>query len=159
MDNRKYTGLCGVYCRDCIPGNQRLYALIEDLLREFEVTGFDNYAAYKARRSPLLSQFPKLEPVLREILKLKCSGSCVEGPRSELGCAIDCPLRKCVVERKLSGCWECAERLSCERIKAMASFHPGIYANLNAIAEYGMDSWVERRGRHYHWSPERPGKE
>ncbi len=159
MDNRKYTGLCGLYCRDCIPGNQRLYALIEELLREFEATGFANYATYKARRSPLLSQFPNVEPVLREILRLKCSGSCLEGPRSELGCATDCSIRKCVIERKLSGCWECAERMNCERIKAMASFHPGIYANLDAIAKYGMDSWVERRGKHYHWSSERPGRE
>jgi hypothetical protein len=99
----------------------------------------------------LLGEFPAVERVLREILKLKCSGSCRESPHSELGCAVNCSIRRCVMERKLAGCWECAERHSCDQIRRMATFHPGIRVNLESIAKYGIESWLEHRGRHYNW--------
>jgi len=154
MNNPTHTALCGLYCRDCIPGNDRIYALVEELLREFAATGFANYAAFKAKRSAVFAEFPAAERVLREILRLKCSGSCREGPVSDLGCAVDCPIRKCVLDRKLEGCWQCGERGTCEHIKRSSAFHPGLRENLEAIAKYGMERWSEHRGRHYNWSAE-----
>ena len=153
MDDRKYTALCGLYCRDCVPGNERLYALVEALLEELSSTGFGNYAELKAKRSAILGEFPTALRVLREILKLKCSGSCVEGPRSELGCAVDCEIRQCAIGRNLDGCWQCGESATCENIAHLCSLHPGVRDNLGAIAKYGVENWSQHRGRHYNWSP------
>jgi hypothetical protein len=154
MNNRKYTALCGLYCRDCIPSNERIYALVEELLREFASTGFGNYAALKADRSAVFGEFRTAERVLREILKLKCSGSCLEGPRSELGCAADCEIRTCALASNLDGCWQCDERVKCQRIERISVLHPGIRDNLEVIAERGIECWPEHRGRHYEWTPE-----
>jgi len=99
MDNRKYTAYCGLYCRDCIPSNQRLFELIEALLRESEDAGLAHYATYKANKIAFLNEFPVAERFLQEVLKLRCSGSGLEGPESELGCMKDCAIRRCVAAR------------------------------------------------------------
>jgi hypothetical protein len=159
MDDRKYTAYCGLYCRDCIPGNPRLFELIAALLREFEDTGFAHYAAYKANKIAFLNEFSVAERFLQEVLKLRCSGSRLEGPESELGCMKDCAIRRCVAARNLEGCWQCSLRSICEHIAGLSGFHPGIYRSLDAIARHGIESWTEHRGKYYPWSRECPASE
>ncbi len=51
---------------------------------------------FKSKRNPSFKDYSVFRNYLKEIKKLKCSGSCVEGPQSELGFTINCEIRKCV---------------------------------------------------------------
>ena len=151
MKNRELTAFCGLYCRDCIPSNTRLYELIhelDDLLIELK---FENYAELKSKRSPAFEKYGNFIEVLKEIKKLKCDPYCYHGPHSELGCAPDCKIRRCVLLKKLDGCWECDYYKSCENLVYLKEFHPGLEHNLDVIKEHGIDNWIDKRGKHYWW--------
>lgn len=152
MDCREKTACCGLYCDDCIPGDQRIYDAIEKTLAVFDEVGMEQYAAFSSQESGVFEQYPQAVDLLREILKLKCSGSCRQGPVSEMGCMPDCPIRVCVLEKGYEGCWECAEHRRCDKLDGLKGFHPSLNDALDTIAAKGIDAWVEARGPHYPWS-------
>ena len=149
---RKLTAYCGLYCGDCIPGNRELFRTTKRLQEIIQETGLDEYARFKAAKSDMFSNFDIFLQVLDEISRLECSGSCFEGPKSDLGCRSECEIRKCVMEHKLNGCWECKSSKNCEKLSDLKAFHPGLENNLEAIKNFGIGHWLKHRGRHYHWS-------
>jgi len=32
------------------------------------------------------------------------------------------------------------------------NFHPGMENNLDMIKEFGLDNWLDKKGKHYKWS-------
>lgn len=152
MDCREKTAYCGLYCSDCIPGDRRIYDAIERTLAIFDEVGMERYAAFSTRKSQVFEQYPQAVAVLREILRLKCSGSCRQGPVSELGCRPDCPIRVCVQEKGYDGCWECGEHRDCANLDGLKGFHPSLHETLDTIAAEGIDAWVTKRRPHYPWN-------
>jgi len=152
MTDRDKTAYCGHYCGDCIPGNERLYALVSELQERLTETGFAHYAAFKANKVPAFRDYDKFLAVLNSFEKLHCYGYCRKGPHSEAGCTMDCKIRLCAIAKELDGCWDCDWVTDCAHIDKMLDFHPNGMENLAAIREYGFDNWKEQRGRHYKWS-------
>lgn len=151
------TSYCGLYCEDCIPGDARLYAAIESLLRLFDEVGMNKYAAFSASKSAVFEKYPEAVTVLRELLKLRCSGSCRRGPVSELGCAGDCAIRTCAMEKGYEGCWDCDEHRDCLRLERLTGFHPSVARTLDTISSEGINAWAQKRGPHYPWSSPKTG--
>jgi len=151
-DARRVTAYCGLCCLDCIPACGRLFEVVRELRRVLDELDFGRYAAVKAKRSEAFAKYDAFAEVLAEMEKLECSGSCYEGPRSELGCTPNCPVRRCVVSKRLEGRWGCDEHRDCGLLDPMKRFHPGLEANLEAIRRRGIEGWLGERGKHYTWS-------
>lgn len=150
-DNRKHTSYCGLYCKDCIPSHTELYELTERLAGLLDNLGFEHYAELKSQKIKEFENYPIFRKLLSEIRKLQCKPTCFEGPVSKYGCNADCKMRQCVLERGFAGCWDCDEHKTCEKLAWHKSFHPGIEHNLELIKKFGLDNWVNKRGKHYPW--------
>jgi hypothetical protein len=148
---RKYISYCGLYCKDCIPGNNDLFETIEKLENICDESGLEEYTGFKSKRNPSFKDYSVFRSYLKELKKLKCSGSCVEGPQSKLGCTMNCEIRKCVLGKNYKGCWDCGFFEKCELIIKQSSFHPGLIYNLKTIKDEGIDIWLKKRGKHYAW--------
>ena len=122
--------------------------ILEKALME---SGFANYAERKAEKYPIYREFPVFMELLEEMQRLECTVPCREGPCSQTGCAQDCRVRKCAVEKGFEGCWECEDFRSCELLAPLKEFHPGLENNLEMIKKHGIDSWSDKRGKHYLW--------
>ena len=155
MEDKDLTSFCGLWCNDCIPANERLYALTAELFDLLNEIGFKNYADFKWNKVPEFKDYDKFISVLNAFEKLHCYNHCRKGPFSEAGCAPSCEIRVCVTEKGYQGCWECDSYALCEHIKRLERFHPEIIHNLQMINKYDIDSWKIFRGRHYNWSKER----
>jgi len=150
-DNEKYTAFCGLYCKDCIPSNKELFATINKLATLLDTLGFEHYAKFKSTKVKELENYDVFRKLLTEMQKLECKSNCFEGPVSECGCNKNCEMRKCVIERKIAGCWECNAYKLCEKNKFHRIFHPGMEHNLDMIKEFGVENWLDKKGQHYQW--------
>jgi len=144
--SRRFTALCGLYCLDCIPSKERLFAAVKELDALLTELQFEHYAELKSKNNPAFNEYPKLVTLLREIAKLKCVAPCTEG-----GCKPNCEVRRCVLSHNLAGCWECADNQTCELLKPLKSVHPNLEYHLQLIKEHGPDNWPQRRRAHYRW--------
>ena len=149
---RRATAYCGLCCLDCIPACRRLFEAVRELREVLDELDFSQYAAVKAKRSEAFAKYGAFAEVLAEIEKLGCTGSCYEGPHSELGCTPNCEVRSCVVGKGLGGCWACDEHHDCSLLAPLKRFHPGLESNLETIRRLGIEGWLGERGRHYTWS-------
>lgn len=143
--NRKQTAYCGLYCPDCIPSNKKLFQLLDELEELLRDIKFDKYADLKSKDNETFSHYPEFIEVLQEMKKLECVARCTEG-----GCKEDCKIRECVLEKQLAGCWECDDFRKCELLDHLKGIH-SIDHNLEMIKKYGVDDWVDKRGKHYRW--------
>ena len=155
MSDKNLTSYCGLWCNDCIPANERLYALTSELSHILIDIGFKNYADFKSKRVPEFKDYDTFIRVLNAFEKLHCYNYCRKGPCSEAGCAQSCIIRICAIEKGYEGCWDCDLYSTCEHIEKMERFHPDIKQNLYMIKEHGTKDWKEYRGKHYKWSEER----
>ncbi|ACL22255.1 conserved hypothetical protein [Desulfitobacterium hafniense DCB-2] len=150
--DKDLTSFCGLWCNDCIPGNEKLYALASELYQLLMDIDLKDYVKLKSQKVAEFRDYDIFINVLEAFEKLHCYNYCRKGPCSEAGCAQSCKVRVCAIKKGLEGCWECNAYFSCEYIAEMQLFHPDIKHNLAMIKELGTDNWQERRGRHYNWS-------
>ncbi|MBN2027628.1 MAG: DUF3795 domain-containing protein [Actinobacteria bacterium] len=147
-DASKMTAYCGLCCRDCIPSHARLFELLEELRRLAAELHLESYAELISHRDDAFADYPLFARTLDMLSGLRCPGPCRAGG----GKAI-CAIRDCARGKGLQGCWQCTDRRGCELLDPLRDFHAEtIDGNLDAIAEYGMAGWLERRGKHYPWS-------
>lgn len=147
VNDERYTAFCGLYCKDCIPSNKRLFQAAEALERTLGELHFEEYAAAKSENDPEFRDYPVFSRMLKTIRSLECRGSCVEG-----GCRPDCKIWACIRDKGYRGCWDCSSFQTCDLLEPLKAFHPGLVHNLEMIREYGPDSWSDRRAKHYRWS-------
>jgi hypothetical protein len=152
MKERESTSFCGLWCGDCIPSNERLFALAAELSQFLKDINFELYAKYKSRKVPELQHYDEFIEVLNAIEKLHCYNHCYLGPISCAGCASDCKIRTCVLENGFEGCWQCLNFETCPNINGMKRMHPNIIENLLAIQTYGIENWSQHRAKHYDFS-------
>jgi hypothetical protein len=145
--DERYTAYCGLYCKDCIPSNERLFRTVDELDGLLDELQFEKYAALKAKELPAFADYTTFSRVLGELKSLECKELCIEG-----GCKEDCRIRACVREKGIRGCWQCEKFEACELHESLKSYHPGLVHNLRMIKLYGPDDWSDKRGRHYKWS-------
>jgi Protein of unknown function (DUF3795) len=144
--DQTYTSYCGLYCRDCIPSNRRLFALAGELEGKLAELHFEEYAAFKARGDASFGDYQGFLRVLHAIRGLECTAPCRAG-----GGKIGCAVRDCVLARQLPGCWECPEYRTCELLGPLRRFHPNLEHHLDLIRQEGIDAWSARRKGHYPW--------
>jgi len=148
MDQRRFTAYCGLYCRDCIPGNGDLFRAARELTRLLNEVGFDEYASRKAEKVGPLRDYAAFAGVLDAITQLECPAPCREG-----GGNPDCAVRACAIEKHYVGCWECEDFRGCSLLDSLRRFHgENIDHNLEMIRQHGPDNWAEHRAKHYPWS-------
>jgi hypothetical protein len=75
----RYTSYCGLYCRDCIPSNRSLFALVRDLEDKLAELHFEEYAALKARGDAAFVDYQNFLGVLQAIRGLECKVPCRAG--------------------------------------------------------------------------------
>jgi hypothetical protein len=143
----RYTAYCGLYCRDCIPSDARLYETVDKLDALLGDLQFGHYAALKAKSDPAFRDYGAFVRVLRSVKGLKCKNLCTEG-----GCKENCRIRDCVLEKRIRGCWACEKFEACGMHESLKTVHPCLVHNLRMIRQYGPDNWSDKRGRHYNWS-------
>ena len=149
MDQREQTSFCGLWCNDCIPSNERLFALTAELSQLLDDISFKSYAEYKSDKIKEFKHYDKFVEALKAFEKLHCYNHCYKGPVSCSGCAPDCKIRMCVIKNSYEGCWQCQSFESCQHIADMKKMHPHIIENLKAIRTYGIKNWSKHRGKHY----------
>jgi hypothetical protein len=150
-ENRKYTAFCGLYCKDCIPSNKELFALIDSLADLLDNLGFEQYAKFKSSRIKEFQNYETFRNLLTEMKKLKCETNCFEGPVSVYGCNENCEMRQCVLNKNIAGCWECNDYKVCKKLELHRKFHPGMEHNLDMLKKFGLDNWLDKKGKHYPW--------
>jgi hypothetical protein len=143
----RYTAYCGLYCKDCIPSDEKLFQAVEALEGILDDLQIEKYAALKAKKDPAFRDYGTFVRVLGSLKGLKCKNLCTEG-----GCKENCLIRDCVLARGFRGCWTCEKFEACELHEPLKLYHPGLAHNLRMIRQYGPDDWSEKRGRHYNWS-------
>ncbi|MDD5457357.1 MAG: DUF3795 domain-containing protein [Candidatus Margulisbacteria bacterium] len=143
--------MCGLYCKDCIPSNEKLFNTLKELKSLLADTKFENYVQLKVKREKTFKKYSDFLQVLEVMGKLECKNGCYHGPVSELGCKSDCQIRICVLKKKYNGCWDCEEHVECELLKPQKKIHPSLDQNLAKIKKYGVNNWAYLRGPHYCW--------
>jgi hypothetical protein len=151
-ENRKYTAFCGLYCKDCIPSHKELFDLIEKLAALLDNLGFEHYAKFKAPQVKELQNYGTFRNLLNEMKKLQCKTNCFEGPVSDYGCNKNCEMRRCVIDKGIAGCWECKKYKACDKLEQHKKFHPSMEHNLDMIKGFGLEKWLDKKGKHYPWN-------
>ena len=142
----RYTSYCGLYCRDCIPSNRSLFALVGGLEDKLAELHFEEYVALKARGDAAFVDYQNFLRVLQAIRGLECRAPCRGG-----GGKTSCAVRDCVLARELLGCWECQQYRTCELLDPLKRFHPNLEYHLELIRQEGIDAWSAKRKGHYSW--------
>jgi hypothetical protein len=61
-------------------------------------------------------------------------------------------MRQCVIDKGIAGCLDCKEYKVCKKLEPHNKFHPGMEHNLDMIKEFGLDNWLDKKGKHYKWN-------
>ena len=151
MNNQgiELTAYCGLYCGDCIRHKSRFADLARDLADELQRVTFDKYAEAKSASVKEFGHYEECRQVLDAMVKLKCDAPCRAGGD---GCLQPCEIKACVQLKGLEGCWQCDEFEACgkfEFLEPICGDTP--QQNLRKIKEYGLDGWVQYRGKYYAW--------
>lgn len=142
---KDYTACCGLYCTDCNRSKPQLVELATQLDDQLKKLNFDKYAAYKASSSPEFGDYPVFLRVLQGIKELACE-TC-----NSKTIEASCDIRKCVLNNGLRGCWECSDATACELLVPLKQRHSFLEHNHNCLRQYGIDTWMSMRGKHYSW--------
>ncbi|MDD5934507.1 MAG: DUF3795 domain-containing protein [Clostridiales bacterium] len=145
--NRDNTSYCGLWCLDCIPSYEELFSTVEKLKGILNETHFKSYAEYKSNKVKEFQQYDVFLEVLNAFEKIRC----YKGPHSVAGCASDCKIRQCCLEKEIDGCWRCEQYHNCESIIGMSEMHPDIVNNLDILHKNGINRWKNARGKHYNF--------
>jgi hypothetical protein len=140
-----YTAYCGLYCFDCNRSKSEFFRLIADMEQWLTALKFDQYAAYKASTNPQFAEYPAFRRVLKSAKDLACVTCRDEANTSP------CRIRKCVLDKGIAGCWDCASASSCELLAPLFRAHSSLAHNHRCIREHGIDNWSDKRGKHYSW--------
>mgnify|MGYP006303762563 CR=1 FL=1 len=147
---------CGYYCADCMLFNSRIAKLAEQLGDEIDRSGFDRYFAVKsACADPLIedvesfNDYQVFKKMLDVLVRQTCHTPCRSGGD---GCGEECPIKRCVLERGLQGCWECGDYESCDKTDFVVPFWGDILRqNIELIKTHGLETWLEYRPAGYIW--------
>ncbi|MCX5850072.1 MAG: DUF3795 domain-containing protein [Deltaproteobacteria bacterium] len=149
MKDKELTAYCGLYCGDCIRFKCRASDLSALLLDELEKSRFQEYSKVKRRYIKELEHYEYMITVLKEISSIKCDVPCRIGGD---GCGGSCQIIKCAKDKKIEGCWECAEFETCSNFDSLKPFHGDApLKNLQKIKELGIEYWARYRETCYPW--------
>jgi hypothetical protein len=138
-------GYCGLYCGTCPGYTQTAANLARDLRRELRIGKFDKAAPALAKIPDFkaFEHYQKACDLLNTITKMRCKKACKKG-----GGSAQCPIKKCVRKKRLDGCWQCDDFISCEKLKSLEQFGETTHLkNLRKIKRLGPAAFVRERKR------------
>ena len=115
---------CGLYCPKCF--KMKMASSAKDLLNE--ILSAQNHGATYLQNDPAILY------TLDNLINLECTHFCREGGES----SPTCPVKICCQERGLSGCWECSELDSCNKLKKQ------FQDNNQTLRELGIDEYIQQ---------------
>jgi len=70
--SKRLTALCGLYCADCIPSQEKLYSTINELSIVLSDLQFEHYAELKSQKAPIFKEYEIFLQVMHAIADLIC---------------------------------------------------------------------------------------
>lgn len=135
-------GRCGLYCYECPSYTQKVANMAGDLRKQLRKDKFDKYSDMMAKM-PGFEVFKnyKLCIELLELMKtIRCKG-CKAG-----GWDSNCKIRKCSMNKKYRGCWQCDCFESCKLLKVLEDGQENVHLkNLRKIKKSSLVAFVKNR--------------
>ena len=147
-ENEGLIAYCGLYCGDCFGYKGTVADLARDLRKELRASRFDKTAEAMSAMSffEVFKNYPQCYEVLGALVKLRCKKACRGG-----GGPPFCNIRKCCQKKKIDGCWQCDEFLTCEKLDFLKANHGDAHLkNLRKLKRQGVDKFLE--GEKYWYS-------
>lgn len=123
--NKKLVAYCSLYCPKCY--KMTISQAAATLKKELE----NPHVCGKIHFLP-----ESFIPNLNELVALHCTKICKYG-----GGNPDCLIRKCCVEKKIDGCWECVDFETCSELKEQ------YVRNIKRIKEIGFEGYLKERSK------------
>jgi len=112
---KNQVGYCGIWCGSCVVGNgalQRLSAEYEDVIKNY---GLENWA-------PKTFDFKEFLKGLETIKATPLCAGCLKGGGWEA-----CPMRGCVIKKKITDCAECDDPKACPHSASLEKMRTGSF--------------------------------
>lgn len=130
---------CGLYCGACAIKNGQISGTAKALKGMLDTYDYPEWAPMMAEFVPATKHYPEFDGVLVWLTTQDCPG-CRGG-----GGNPDCAVRNCAKERGFVGCWECDDRVGCEKLKVFKNAYPDMADNLERIREVGLAAWLSEQ--------------
>jgi len=139
MDEKdeKLIAYCGLYCGDCSSHKEKIADLARDLRKELRQAKFDKLAEGIPFKE--FQHYKECYEVLGGMVKLRCKSAC----RGSGGNPF-CGIRKCCQKKEFTGCWQCGEFETCEKLDFLKPIHGDAHIkNLRTIKKAGVNAFIE----------------
>ncbi|RJQ31804.1 MAG: DUF3795 domain-containing protein [Actinobacteria bacterium] len=137
---------CGLFCGGCPNHTGVIADLSRDLRKELRTYRFDKTAEELSKMS-FFKEFKKYSDcyeVLGAMVKMRCKNGCRKGGGNPF-----CKIRKCAQKKELTGCWECGDFLSCDKLKSLEPNHGKAHIkNLKTLKKVGPKNFT---GKNAFW--------
>ena len=139
-------GYCGMYCGTCASYTQSISNLAKELRRELRKAKLDAKLAAVMAKIPGFEAFKHYEKgseLLGALMKIRCSKTCRQG-----GGGPGCPIRKCARKKRLAGCWQCDDFVTCKTLAVLEQFGDtdrSYLKNLRKLKRLGVTAFVKQK--------------
>jgi hypothetical protein len=137
---------CGLYCATCPALTGSIANLAKDLRKELKRSKCDKAASGLAKIPTFAAfkHYDKFDELLVALTQMQCKKPCRAG-----GGSPNCQIRKCVVDKGLTGCWQCGDFTKCATLKTLEEFgdvDKTYLKNLRKIKRQGTAAFVKAQG-------------
>lgn len=137
-------GWCGLYCYECPSYTQKVANLAVDLRKQLRKDKVDKYADMMAKMPGFetFRNYSECMELLDAMTLIRCNG-CKAG-----GWDRSCRIRKCAINKKYRGCWQCDSFETCDTLKLLEDSEQNMHLNnLRNIQETGLWAFVKSKDR------------
>ena len=131
---------CGLCCLDCHGHRGKIADLARDLRKELRQAKYEKFADTIAK-IPIGKPFEHYQQcynLLGAMVKFRCKKGCRNG-----GGPPFCKIRQCCQEKKITGCWECNEPETCEKLQFLVPVHGDAHLrNIRIVRKKGIESFI-----------------
>ncbi len=138
--NLDVVAYCGLCCLDCHGHTGKIAGLARDLRKELRQEKYEKFADAIAKipMGKPFEHYRQCYDLLGAMVKFRCKKGCRDG-----GGPPFCKIRKCCQEKKITGCWECSEPETCEKLQFLKPVHGDAHLrNIHTISMKGIDGFI-----------------
>ncbi|NWF94866.1 MAG: DUF3795 domain-containing protein [Candidatus Thorarchaeota archaeon] len=132
---------CGIYCAECPSKTGVIADLARDLRKALRDYRYDRIAE-SVKSIPFFESFKHYSEAyefLGGLVKMRCKNGCKGG-----GGPPFCKMRKCCIEKEISGCWECEDSQTCDKLDFLKPSHGDAHRkNLRTLRRSGVSAFLE----------------
>lgn len=137
-EKEKAIAYCGLYCNECFNHKGEIADMARDLRKKLRQEKFDRKVPGLSKYFKGLTNYAVCYEVLGAMVRLRCNRDCREG-----GGNPSCKIRLCCKKKNVTGCWECTEFESCNKLDFLKPIHQDEHlTNLRKIKKQGTKVFV-----------------